>query len=99
MDDKESSHVKEIFSYFRSKVKEVKGFDPEINWAKDGRMIKLRLKKYGPKQVKELIDWYLNSNFSERLGVSLATCLSTYVINLYKSEMASQPHYPLWKPS
>lgn len=97
VDDKTSS-VKEIFSYFREKVRETRGFDPEINWAKDGRMIKLRLKKYGPDQMKELIDWYLTSSFSERLGVSLATCLSTYVINLYKSEMASQPLYPLWKP-
>ena len=94
----QSSPVKEVFSYFRSKVREAKGFDPEINWAKDGRLIKLRLKKYGSAQIKDLIDWYLTSNFSEKLGVSLATCLSTYVINLWKAGIASQPSYPFWKP-
>lgn len=96
--DEKPSSVKEIFSYFRSKVRETKGFDPEISWAKDGRMIKLRLKKYSPDQIKDLIDWYLVSKFSEKLGVSLATCLSTYVINLWKAGVASQPSYPRWKP-
>lgn len=98
VDDEKSSSVKEIFQYFRSKVRKTKGFDPEISWAKDGRMIKLRLKKYGKEQVKELIDWFLNSEFSEKLSVSLSVCLSTHVINLWKMSKASQPHYPLWKP-
>lgn len=97
VDDKPSS-VKEIFSYFRSKVRETKGFDPEISWGKDGRMIKLRLRKYSSEQIKQLIDWYLTSRFSERLGVSLATCLSTYVVNLWKASKASHLSYPLWKP-
>lgn len=96
--DEKPSSVKEIFSYFASKVREIKGFSPEISWAKEGRLIKLRLKKYSPDKIKELIDWYLTSNFSERLGVSLATCLSTYVINLWKAGNASRPSYPLWKP-
>jgi len=98
VDDQKSSQVKEIFSYFRCKVKETRGFDPEINWAKDGKLTKLRLRKYPKEEIQKLIDWYLSSNFSERLGVSLATCLSTYVINLFKSEMASKPFYPFWKP-
>jgi DNA-binding transcriptional regulator YhcF (GntR family) len=92
------SSVKEIFSYFASKVEVTKGFDPEISWAKDGKLTKLRLQKYSKEEIKKLIDWYLSSRFSERLGVSLSTCLSAYIINLYKSEMASQPHYPVWKP-
>jgi len=96
--ESEDSSVKEIFDYFRSKVREVKGFDPEISWGKDGKLTKLRLKKYNKEEVKKLIDWYLFSSFSEKLGISLATCLSTYVINLFKSEMASKPYYPLWKP-
>ena len=76
-------------------MRETKGFDPEINWAKDGRLIKLRLKKYSLDQIKDLIDWYLTSRFSERLGNSLATCLSTYVINLWKENIACQPSYPV----
>lgn len=97
--ESKDSSVKEIFDYFRNEVRAVRGFDPEMSWGKDGRLTKLRLKKYTQEQIKKLIDWYLGSNFSERLGISLATCLSTYVVNLWKSGMASQPHYPIWKPS
>lgn len=96
--EEKPSSIKEIFSYFRSKVRKTKGFDPEISWAKDGRLIKLRLKKYSLDQIEELIDWYLASNLSEKLGVSLATCLSTYVFNLWKAQVTSHPSYPLWKP-
>ena len=78
-----SSPVKEIISYFKSQVKEIKGFDPEISWAKDSKLVKQRLAKYTPEQFKDLITWYLESKHSERLGVSLATCLSAYIINLW----------------
>ena len=78
-----SSPVREIIAYFRDQVKEIRGFDPEINWGKDGKLAKQRLVKYRPEQLKDLITWYLGSKDSERLGVSLATCLSAYIINLW----------------
>lgn len=78
-----SSPVKEIISFFRSQVKEKRGFEPEISWAKDGKLVKQRLTKYKPDQLKDLISWYLESKHSERLGISLATCLSAFVINLW----------------
>ncbi|MEM3488058.1 MAG: hypothetical protein QW589_06420 [Candidatus Bathyarchaeia archaeon] len=63
-------------------VGEAKGFAPEIDWEKDGKLVKARLKSYSLEEVKALIDWYLNSQVSDRLGVSLSACLSAHVINL-----------------
>jgi hypothetical protein len=101
VDDKKSSHVKEVFSYFRSKVKEVKGFDPEIEWGKDGKLAKKRLKSYSLEEIKQLIDWYLRSKHCERLGVSLAVCLSGFVINLWKASKSQSNYleklYPTWQ--
>ncbi|MDD2666642.1 MAG: helix-turn-helix domain-containing protein [Methanocellales archaeon] len=91
--DESSSLVKEIISHFKSKVKEVKGYDPEISWAKESWLVKQRLAKYEPEKLKELISWYLSSKHSERLGDSLAVCLSTNIINLWKASKASIPYY------
>ncbi|MFZ6016827.1 MAG: helix-turn-helix domain-containing protein [Nitrospirota bacterium] len=101
VDDKTSS-VKEVFSYFKDKVKAFKGFVPEIEWAKDGKLAKKRLKNYSLDEIRQLIDWYLDSKYCQRLGVSLAVCLSSLVINLWKTEKASsfsfERLYPRWKP-
>jgi hypothetical protein len=95
------SPVKEIFSYFRSKVREVKGFDPEIEWGKDGKLAKKRLRKYSLEEIKQLIDWYLCSKHCQRLGVSLAVCLSGFVINLWKASKSESNYleklYPTWQ--
>jgi DNA-binding transcriptional regulator YhcF (GntR family) len=100
VDDKESS-VKEVFSYFRERVKAIKGFVPEIEWGKDGKLAKKRLKNYSLKQIKQLIDWYLPSKHCDRLGVSLAVCLSGFVINLWKASKSESNYleklYPTWQ--
>ena len=93
VDDKKSSLVRNIISYFRKKVKEIKGYTPEINWAKEGKLIQQRLKKYSLEEVKNLIDWYLHSKHSQRLGDSLAVCLSTNTINLWKADQVSHEFY------
>ena len=99
--DEQKSSVKEIFHYFREVVGDTKGFEPEISWAKDGRLVKLRLRKYSPEEIKSLIDWYLSSEVSERLGISLAACLSTHVINLWKASKSRKSYldrlYPTWQ--
>ena len=81
-----SSPCYSLFSYYLFKVKEVWGFKPAISWAKECRLLKQRLKEYSLEKLKDLIDWYLNSKHSERLGFSLSTCLSSYVINLWLKE-------------
>ncbi len=96
VDEKDSS-VKKIISFFRRQVKKLKGYDPEISWGKDGKLLKQRLGKYSSDQLKELISWYLGSNHSERLGPSLAVCLSAHVINLWKQNKSFQPYSPTWE--
>ena len=100
VDDKKSSAI-DVFEYFKSKVREFKGFSPEVNWSKDGKLAKKRLKKYSIEEIKELIDWYLNSKYFDKFGASLSICLSTFMINLWKAEKLGQRSieslYPTWK--
>jgi transposase len=99
VDDKESSAL-DVIEYFKSKVKEAKGFEPEIDWGKDGGLAKKRLKKYSIEEITQLIDWYLNSKHFERFGASLSVCLSAFMINLWKASKAGQKtieaFYPTW---
>lgn len=97
--DEKSSPIKYIFHYFKEKVKEIKGYEPEINWAKDGKLIKQRLKKYSIEEIKEIIDWYLNSKHSEKLGDSLSMSLSANIINLWKSSKVSFSYLNKFYPS
>jgi DNA-binding transcriptional regulator YhcF (GntR family) len=91
----------DVIEYFKKRVKELKGFYPEIDYGKDGRLAKERLKKYSFDEVRDLIDWYLNSEHFERFGASLSICLSNFIINLWKASKAGQRSinslYPLWQ--
>jgi DNA-binding transcriptional regulator YhcF (GntR family) len=91
----------DVIEYFRKRVEEVKGFEPEIDWGKDGGLAKNRLRKYSFEEIKELIDWYLNSKHFERFGASLSICLSNFIINFWKANKAGQKSieafYPVWQ--
>jgi hypothetical protein len=90
----------DVVEYFKKRVKELKGFNPEIDYGKDGKLAKERLKKYSFEEIKDLIDWYLNSNHFEKFGASLSICLSNFIINLWKANRAGQKSieafYPAW---
>jgi hypothetical protein len=91
----------DVIDYFKKKVKELKGFYPEIDYGKDGRLAKERLKKYSFSEIRDLIDWYLNSEHFEKFGASLSICLSNFIVNLWKASKAGQRSinnlYPLWQ--
>jgi DNA-binding transcriptional regulator YhcF (GntR family) len=91
----------DVIDYFKKKVKEFKGFEPEIDYGKDGRLAKSRLKKYSFNEIRDLIDWYLNSEHFEKFGASLSICLSNFIINLWKASKMRQRSisnlYPLWQ--
>lgn len=91
VDDK-SSLVKNIISFFKYKTKEAKGYEPEIDFAKDGKIVKQRLKKYTREEIEEMIDWYLHSSYSEKFGSSLSICLSSNMINLWKASKKSSSY-------
>jgi hypothetical protein len=91
----------DVIEYFKRRVKELKGFEPEIDYGKDCRLAKERLKKYSFNEVKDLIDWYLNSEHFEKFGASPSICLSNFIINLWKASRMGQRSinnlYPLWQ--
>jgi DNA-binding transcriptional regulator YhcF (GntR family) len=91
----------DVIEYFRKRVKEVKGFEPEIDYGKDGGLAKSRLRKYSFNEIRDLIDWYLNSEHFEKFGASLSICLSNFIINLWKVSKTGQKSieafYPVWQ--
>jgi hypothetical protein len=91
----------DVIDYFKKRVRELKGFDPEIDYGKDDRLAKERLKKYSFDEIRNLIDWYLNSEHFEKFGASLSICLSNFIVNLWKVSRAGQRSisnlYPLWQ--
>ena len=80
----------DVIDYFKRKVKELRGFYPEIDYGKDGRLAKERLKKYSLDEIRDLIDWYLSSENFEKFGASLSICLSNFIVNLCKASKAGQ---------
>lgn len=88
----EKSPFEEIISYFKEKVKRLKGFEPEISWGREIGIVKRKLKRYKPDEIKELIDWYLSSPHSEKLGCTLSVCLSTNIINLWKASKSASAY-------
>jgi hypothetical protein len=84
----------DVIDYFKVRVKEFKGFYPEIDYGKDGRLAKERLRKYSFDDVRDLIDWYLDSEHFEKFGASLLICLSNFIINLWKASKAGQRSIP-----
>jgi hypothetical protein len=98
--DVEASPI-DVVEYFKRRVREFKGFEPEIDYGEDGRLAKNRLKKYSFNEIMDLIDWYLNSEHFEKFGASLSICLSNFIINLWKASRVGQRSisslYPLWQ--
>jgi DNA-binding transcriptional regulator YhcF (GntR family) len=91
----------DVVEYFKKRVRELKGFYPEIDYGKDCRLAKERLKKYSFEEIVDLIEWYLNSENFEKFGASLSICLSNFIINLWKASKVGQRSisnlYPLWQ--
>jgi DNA-binding transcriptional regulator YhcF (GntR family) len=91
----------DVIEYFRGRVREIKGFEPEIDYGKDGGLAKSRLRKYSFNEIRDLIDWYLNSEYFEKFGASLSICLSNFIVNLWKANKAGQKNieafYPAWQ--
>lgn len=86
--------VHEVFSYFKERCKEEFNIVPVIDYGKDGKMVKTRLKVLEENGVsyKELIDFYLNSDEKDKLGLSLSICFSNVIVNKFLNEVAFERH-------
>jgi biotin operon repressor len=91
--DETGSSACNIISFFKKRVQVIKGYNPEINWSKTYKLVRKRLGNYSPKEIKDLIDWYLYSKHSNRLGDSLMICLSSYIVNLWEASCVSHQFF------
>jgi len=96
-DNKESSNqVATIRNYFIEQCKKLKGFEPEMAFGKEGRLLKQKLKRYSVEQLKDLIDKFMRSKVGEDLGFTLSICLSAGVINQWLSGKLEKPKKPTY---
>jgi len=92
----ESNQVAQTRNYFKDQCKSLKGFEPEMAFGKEGKLIKDRLKRYSLEELKDLIDKFLNSKIGDELGFSLGICLSSHTVNLWKAgnlDKKKRPYY------
>jgi biotin operon repressor len=91
-----TNEVSIIRNYFIQKCQELKGFKPEMSFAKEGKLIKEKLKRYSVEQLKDLIDKFLNSEIGDRLGWTLSVCLSAPIINQWLAGKLEKKKRPYW---
>ena len=70
----------EIMKYFHDCVIEETHIAPALN-GKDGMAVKRALVSYSVEQIKEIIDFYLESEKVQKFGYNLSTALSKDTIN------------------
>jgi len=96
-DNKDSNQVALIRNYFIERCKELKGFEPEMTFGKEGKLLKDKLKRYSAEQLKKLIDDFMESKIGNDLGFTLSICLSTGVINQWLGKKLRQPKKPTYR--
>ena len=96
-DNKEDSNqVAFVRDYFIERCKTLKGFEPEMAFGKEGRLLKDKLTRYKPEQLKDLIDQFFKSRIGEELGFTLSICLSAGVINQWLGGKLERPKKPTY---
>jgi len=94
--NKGSNQVATLRNYFIKKCKELKGFEPEMAFGKEGKLLKDKLKRYSVEQLKDLIDNFMESKIGEDLGFTLSICLSAPVINQWLIGKLTKPKKPTY---
>jgi hypothetical protein len=94
---KGSNEVALSRSYFTDRCKELKGFEPEMAFGKEGKLLKEKLKRFSADQIKDLIDKFFNSKVGEDLGFTLSICLSAPVINQWLAGKLEKPKKPTYR--
>jgi hypothetical protein len=74
--------------FFVTKCQELKGFKPSINKTKDPSAVSRVLHAYDIVDVSKIIEYFLTSDKSDKVGVTLSAALSTHSINTYLQSKA-----------
>lgn len=91
-----SNGVATIRDYFIDQCKELKGFEPEMAFGKEGRLLQQKLKRYSVAQLKDLVYRFMRSKIGEDLGFTLSICLSAGVINQWLIGKLERPKKPTY---
>ena len=78
---------KHLIDFFFQEVELEKGFKPTMDSA-DGRVLKNALKLYSREIIEDMISFYLQSEKSERAGITLKAIFSTHSQNIYNQKVA-----------
>lgn len=93
---KKGNQVATIRDYFIEQCKTLKGFEPEMAFGKEGRLLKDKLKRYSVEQLKDLVYRFMRSKVGEDLGYTLSICLSAGVINQWLAKKLEKPKKPTY---
>lgn len=85
---KKDSRVKELIDFFFEACYNIQNFKPVITGAADGAIIKKRLQNYSVEDIKDQMDWFLKSEYSDKLGCTIKVSLSGWSFNKWLSERA-----------
>lgn len=94
---KEGNGVAILRGFFIEKCKKLKGFEPEMAFGKEGRLLKQKLKRYSVEKLKDLITKFFKSRIGENLGYTLSICLSASVINQWLAGNLEKPKKPTFR--
>ena len=88
-DTAQSAVRKDLVEYYFKETEKKLGFKPEYGGA-DGAALKRSMTKFTPTEIKDQIDYYLNSKKSTRLGVTLNKVFTPDSINAWKQNGQKQ---------
>ncbi len=86
LDKKKDSRIKEVIDFFFETCHSIKGFQPRISGAIEGKMIKNYLKDYSVEDLTDELSWFLNSDESKKLGCTIKVALSAFVFNKWLAQ-------------
>lgn len=92
----QGSPISELRKYFTERCKKMRGYEPEMAFGKEGKMLKEKLQRYNVERIKDLINKFVGSRVADELGCTLAICLSAGIINQWlagKLERKQKPYY------
>lgn len=78
--------IQQVGQYFIDYCVQTKGFKPVVNWQIEGAMIKRYLREYTIDELRQAMQWFLESKESERLGCTIKVAFSNYVFNKWLAQ-------------
>ncbi len=82
--------MKNLVSYFLRSVEESRGFKPEIS-GQDGKRVKAALTHHDEDTLKRMVDFFLQSEKADKVGITLSIALSAHSVNAFLQAQKRTP--------